>query len=253
MSTINNTSKDSTPNFINEIKYKIMLMKRSEYRTTNFSIIEYFANNDFKPLLLNSLISQLIKDYKSNPKKYVLAHENVPFKSLSNFKSSSQSSIKRNKVFFNGPGDGQLSVNLKYVKHYLNTMFGRYTSNSKDVKTPIKMFSKKKRQRPAQIKKPIIPVINLTSVQTNENENGKENEPITIDQSSEQILDNNNNILNANDNSTNYINDNSTYYINENGNNLINDNDISTTNNDIRENISDNSKNIYTVNELIKI
>ena len=72
-------------------------MKRSEYRTTNFSLIEYFAENNFKPLNLNSLVSKLLRDYKSNPKRYVLANDNIPFKSEANFKISIQVSIKKNK------------------------------------------------------------------------------------------------------------------------------------------------------------
>ena len=209
-------------------------MRRSEYRTTNFSIIEYFAKNDFKPLFLKDLITQLLKDYKLNPKKYVLAHENTPFKSLTNFKLSIQSSIKRNKVFFQGPGAGQISVNLKKAKHYLNTMYGKYINNSKDVKTPIKMFSERKKINHA----PPIPVINLTTIQTEENEKEeeKENETIIIEQSSEQILENINIKITDNKDKDNKAN-NSDYT-----------NDI-TTNNATKENLDDNTtKNIYNIN-----
>ena len=33
--------------FIKEIKKKVKAMKKSKFRTTNFSLIEYFVDNDF--------------------------------------------------------------------------------------------------------------------------------------------------------------------------------------------------------------
>ena len=45
---------------INEIRQKVNVMKKSKYRTSNFSLIEYFVNNNFQPLNLNYLISKLI-------------------------------------------------------------------------------------------------------------------------------------------------------------------------------------------------
>jgi len=219
--TISASKDTATEIFINDIKQKIRVMKRSQYRTTNFSLIEYFADNNFKPLNLQTLVSKIIRDYKSNPKRYVLAHDNVPFKSEANFKMSIQSSIKRNKVFFRGPVVGMLSVNLKRVSQYLNTMYGRYISNSKDVKTPIKMFHKKTNNKEIQDE---VPTINLNSDETNESDND-ENEPIIIEQSSEPIQNNN---------------------INNNANN-----DISTSQSNIDAHLNKNeyNKNDYAIKE----
>ena len=42
--------------FIKEIKKKVKAMKKSKFRTTNFSLIEYFVDNDFQPLNKNFLM-----------------------------------------------------------------------------------------------------------------------------------------------------------------------------------------------------
>ena len=131
-------------------------MTKSKYRTTNFSLIEFFAFHNFQPLNLESLIVNLVFDYNSNPNKYVLSNENSHFKSQKTFVNSIKSSINKNKSFVKGPEDGQLSLNYKKTLEYLNTMFNKYKSNSKDIKTPVKIPKKKneepKRQRVKQIK-----------------------------------------------------------------------------------------------------
>ena len=43
-----------------EIKEKISSMQNSSFRTTNFSIIEYFVKNDFNPFNQEELITLLI-------------------------------------------------------------------------------------------------------------------------------------------------------------------------------------------------
>ena len=45
--------------FIKEIREKVNIMKNSEYRTINFSLIEYFVNNNFHPLDKEFLILNL--------------------------------------------------------------------------------------------------------------------------------------------------------------------------------------------------
>jgi hypothetical protein len=73
---------------INRIKKKLDVMTKSKYRTTNFSLIEFFAFHNFQPLNLESLIVNLVFDYNSNPKKYVLSNENSHFKSQKTFVNS---------------------------------------------------------------------------------------------------------------------------------------------------------------------
>ena len=46
-----NSSEDEfKKKYINEIRDKVNIMKKSNYRTTNFSLIEYFVRYDFIPL-----------------------------------------------------------------------------------------------------------------------------------------------------------------------------------------------------------
>ena len=71
--------------YIQEINQKLSVMKNSQFRTTNFSLIEYFAENNFRPLVIDELISKLLKDYKSNPKKYILSSDKGSFKSEKEF------------------------------------------------------------------------------------------------------------------------------------------------------------------------
>ena len=46
-----NSSEDEfKKNYINEIRDKVNIMKKSNYRTSHFSLIEYFVRYDFIPL-----------------------------------------------------------------------------------------------------------------------------------------------------------------------------------------------------------
>lgn len=129
--------------YIQEINQKLSVMKNSQFRTTNFSLIEYFAENNYKPLVIDELISKLLKDYKSNPKKYILSSDKGSFKSEKNFKKSINISISRNKAFIKGPKYGQLSLNLEKTLQYLDTMYKQYINNSSQIKTPYKLLSHK--------------------------------------------------------------------------------------------------------------
>mgnify|MGYP006916216801 FL=1 len=141
---------------INSIKKKLDVMTKSKYRTTNFSVIEFFAFHNFQPLNMESLILNLVVDYNSNPNKYVLSNEISHFKSQKTFENSIKNSINKNKSFVKGPGDGQLSLNYQKTLEYLNTMFNKYKTNSRDIKTPVKIPKKKneepKRPKVKQIK-----------------------------------------------------------------------------------------------------
>ena len=129
---------------INEIKKKVNVMKKSKYRTSNFSLIEYFVNNNFQPLNQNYLISKLLEDYNANPERYVLSKNKGIFKSAKTFKQTIMRLARYNNSFEMGPGEGELSLNLKNACFYLRTVFNRYITNSRNVKTPIKLISQNK-------------------------------------------------------------------------------------------------------------
>ena len=128
--------------FIKEIRKKVKAMKKSKYRTSNFSLIEYFVDNDFQPLNKNYLILNLIQDYNSNPKRYVLAKKRGIFKSEKSFKQSIMHYVQHNNSFEVGPGEGELSINLENACLYLRSVYTKYLTNSPNVKTPIKFNSK---------------------------------------------------------------------------------------------------------------
>ena len=132
---------------INEIRQKVNVMKKSKYRTSNFSLIEYFVNNNFQPLNLNYLILKLIEDYNSNPERYVLSDNKKIFKSEKTFKQSLIRLARYNNSFEIGPGEGELSLNLKNTLQYLRSVYKKYISNSRDVKTPIKISSNYKNNK----------------------------------------------------------------------------------------------------------
>ena len=129
---------------INQIKRKLDVMSKSSFRTTNFSLIEYFALNNFQPINIGIVIVHLVQDYKSNPNKYVLSNEIGHYKSEKTFENSVKNAIKKNKSFIKGPGDGELSLDFQKTLEYLETMFNKYKNNSKDIKTPIKLSRKRK-------------------------------------------------------------------------------------------------------------
>ena len=125
-----------------EIKMKISSMKNSTFRTTNFSLIEYFVKNDFKTFKQEELILLLLNDYKKNPNKYILAKDKGNFKNEKSFKTSIKFSICRNKSFIKGPGPDDLSLNLEKTVQYLRAMRQQYERNSSDISTPFKLFNK---------------------------------------------------------------------------------------------------------------
>ena len=130
--------------FIKEIKKKVKAMKKSKFRTTNFSLIEYFVDNDFQPLNKNFLILNLIQDYNSDPDRYVLSSKKGIFKSEKSFKQSIMHYVRHNNSFEIGPGEGELSINLENTCVYLRSVYTKYITNSPNVKTPIKMNNKNK-------------------------------------------------------------------------------------------------------------
>ena len=78
-----------------EIKMKNISMKNSIFRKTNFSLIEYFVENDFKTFKQEEMILLLLTDYKKNPTKYILANDKSNFKNEKSFKTSIKFSICR--------------------------------------------------------------------------------------------------------------------------------------------------------------
>ena len=122
-----------------EIIEKLSIMKDNEFCTTNFRLIQIFAENGFKAFKIDDLTTKLLNDYNENPKKFVLTNCKGTIKSQKNLRNSINLSIARNKSFIKGPGIGQLSLNLEKTNEYLNSMFKKYTTNSKNVITPIKI------------------------------------------------------------------------------------------------------------------
>ena len=126
------------------IKQKINVMKESQFRTTNFSLIEYFAENDFNPLYEKDLISRILTDYRLNPSRYVLSNIKGNFKSEKSFLNSVKNSISKNQAFVKGPKFGLLSLNLEKTYQYLKMMYQKYINNSSKVATPYKLFNNSK-------------------------------------------------------------------------------------------------------------
>ena len=135
---------DNNIKYVNEIINKVKIMKRSKYRTTNFSIIEYFVQNNFQPLNQEEIILKLLNDYKSNPDRYVLTKINRNFKSALSFQRSIIFSLSTNKSFIVNRYIGRIELNLKNACDYLSSIYSKYVSNSYDVKTPLKLFNNNK-------------------------------------------------------------------------------------------------------------
>ena len=137
--------QNDTIQVINKIKKKLEIMTRSRYRTTHFSLIEFFAGNNFQPISQPSLIEHLVFDYRLDPDKFVLSNENGNFKSEKTFIMSIKKAIKKNRSFVTGPGE-QLSLDFKKTLEYLETMYPKYKNNSKDIKTPLKLSRRNNRE-----------------------------------------------------------------------------------------------------------
>lgn len=148
-----NLNKDQTNlkelELISRINKKLKDMEKSQFRTTNFSIIQYLAKNRFKPLKQDDIINRLLEDYKQDPKKYILSNEKTNFKNINTFKSSILVSISKNKSFEKDSENGKIWLNLKNTCQYLQAMYRKYTSNSRDITTPnkINIFNQYKKKK----------------------------------------------------------------------------------------------------------
>ena len=142
--------------FIKEIREKVNIMKNSEYRTINFSLIEYFVNNNFHPLDKEFLILNLSIDYTINPERYIITkNKNEVYKSEKTFRKSLLYYISCNNFFKKGPGKDQLSLNLEKTCEYLRSVYGKYVNNSREVNTPVKVCNNsnnKKNNNKSQMK-----------------------------------------------------------------------------------------------------
>ena len=99
--------------YINEIRKMLNVMKKNKYRTINFSLIEYFEENNFQPLNKKKIISKLLKEYNSNPQKFVLSKGNGKlFNSISSFMRSILYHISNNNSFISVPDTNELSLDL---------------------------------------------------------------------------------------------------------------------------------------------
>ena len=154
-----NLNKDQTNlkelELISRINKKLKDMEKSQFRTTNFSIIQYLAKNRFKPLKQDDIINRLLEDYKQDPKKYILSNEKTNFKNINTFKSSILVSISKNKSFEKDSENGKIWLNLKNTCQYLQAMYRKYTSNSRDITTPnkINIFNQYKNKKKKKKKK----------------------------------------------------------------------------------------------------
>ena len=124
--------------YINEIRTRVNKMKRSKYRTTNFSIIDYFVKNNFHPLNKRTLISNLLNDYKASPNSFI-SQVNSLIKTENDFKRSILMYIKYNNSFYEGPGKDHISIKLENAYYYLVSVFNKYVTNSIDLRTPYKL------------------------------------------------------------------------------------------------------------------
>ena len=140
-----NDENDSGINYINEIKTRVKKMKRSKYRTTNFSIIDYFVKNNFLPLNKRTLIKNLLNDYKASPNNFI-SQGNSLIKTENDFKRSILMYFKYNNSFYEGPGKDQISINLENTYNYLVSVFNKYVNNSIDLRTPFKFHRSKKQK-----------------------------------------------------------------------------------------------------------
>ena len=121
-----------------KIKEKISLMKNNQFCTLYSKLIEYFEENNFQPLIQEKLIAKILKEYNSNPDKFILPNNKGKYKSEKFFKKSVEVTISNNKIFKKGPNIGQLSLNLGEAKNYLDNIYKKNEKNVKDIMSPNK-------------------------------------------------------------------------------------------------------------------
>ena len=164
------------------IKGQLSLMKNRQYCTSNLRLIEYFEENNFKPLIQEDLISKILKEYKNNPSKFILPNNNGNYKSEKLLKKSVNITISSNKIFMKGPDLGQISLNLENAKKYLETIYKKENKDRKDIRSPNK--------RPKNQGKPTKNIWNKNN--KDKNYINQDEVPIEIEEYNEKKNGNNN-------------------------------------------------------------
>ena len=164
------------------IKEQLSLMKNRQYCTSNLRLIEYFEENNFKPLIQEDLISKILKEYKNNPSKFILPNNNGNYKSEKLLKKSVNITISSNKIFMKGPDLGQISLNLENAKKYLETIYKKENKDRKDIRSPNK--------RPKKQGKPTKNIWNKNN--KDKNYINQDEVPIEIEEYNEKKYGNNN-------------------------------------------------------------
>ena len=109
-------------------------MKKSPIRTTNFSIILYLVEKNYKRLPVESIIEKLEIDFSKKPQMFINTTKNQPFEDERKFINSLNCSIRRNKSFKieTVKEKKYISLNEIHALEYLKKMYGKYTRKNGD-------------------------------------------------------------------------------------------------------------------------
>ena len=140
---------NNSKSLIGEIKQLLKDMKKSPIRTTNFSIILYLVEKNYKRLPVESIIKILENDFSKKPQMFINTTKNQPFEDERKFINSLNCSIRRNKSFKieTVKEKKYISLNEIHALEYLKKMYGKYTRKNVDNDiTSLTSFESKKSQ-----------------------------------------------------------------------------------------------------------
>ena len=125
---------NNSKSLIGEIKQLLKDMKKSPIRTTNFSIILYLVEKNYKRLPVESIIKILENDFSKKPQMFINTTKNQPFEDERKFINSLNCSIRRNKSFKieTVKEKKYISLNEIHALEYLKKMYGKYTRKNGD-------------------------------------------------------------------------------------------------------------------------
>ena len=147
-------SKTRKYSLLKEIERLVIEMSKKSTRTTNFAVIVYLKENNFKELSLSRITQKIKIDYAKDNEMFINSHSGISFESERKVLSNYIQALRRNRsfIFQETKNDKYVSLDYMHTLEYLKKMYKKYTNDNNDVssisstKSPPKMSYKSEKK-----------------------------------------------------------------------------------------------------------
>ena len=128
-------SKTSISNSKKMIINLVKEMSKKTTRTTNFAVLVYIVENNFKDLSLSKIKERIRKDYAKDDQMFINSHTKKAFESEQKVLTIFKTGLTRNQSFIikGTKNDKYVSLDYKHALEYLNRIYKKYTDDNNDV------------------------------------------------------------------------------------------------------------------------